>query len=175
MKRYETDKTSVTVTELRDYAIWGEWDGNQSEAEGIINELPGASGLAKLFDVRGHAAGGNAAEGTFCVDCKTAEWELAINCFALLPSGEVTGPEFAAARKAAGFSQQALAQALNVARATVSRWEGGSPPKTAVLALRSLMSIGENFPDVPAGLKAGQHISEILPALRSHLAWYIAE
>jgi hypothetical protein len=52
--------------------------------------------------------------------------------------------------------------------------EGSDAREACALAI-ALESIGENFPDVPACLKAGQHISEILPALRSHLAWYIAE
>lgn len=51
----------------------------------------------------------------------------------------MTGPEFAAARKAAGYSQESLAELLQVDRVTVSRWETGEPPMTAVMALRSLL------------------------------------
>ena len=52
----------------------------------------------------------------------------------------ILGEQFAAARKAAGFSQEALAKVFSIARSTVARWEAGAPPKMALLAIDSLAS-----------------------------------
>lgn len=52
---------------------------------------------------------------------------------------QLTAADMIRIRKALGISQEELAEALNVSRATIGRYEAGEPPAWAGLALRGLV------------------------------------
>ncbi|MDQ3406176.1 MAG: helix-turn-helix domain-containing protein [Actinomycetota bacterium] len=87
-------------------------------------------------------------------------------------------PELAAARRAAGFTQEGLAEALHVARTTVIRWETGENaplpylrPKLGRLLARSPNQLQEIIEGAPVGGQAWPELDAAFGWLDERAGW----
>ena len=70
------ESASITITRLKDFAVWGSWSGDQSAAMDLIAGIEGIKsfGIA-LYREDGRAAGDNTSEGEFSGDAFTRAWD----------------------------------------------------------------------------------------------------